>query len=156
MRGNTRGEVSGEEALHEALERGAHAAVLRAKPRAEEGAERAVLAQDAPGRQAERDEIVRAVEAVVEARRRRAACAAGSKPRTKRCGRLAHPRERPLDPGPEEIDAAVGQARGQERDDLAVGGVGVAQRDSESRPIGAARPVGLAVEPLERCLQPGR
>jgi hypothetical protein len=114
-----------------------------------------VLAQDAPARQAERHEIVRAVEAVVKPVED-AGVRGRIESQHEAMGRLPHPCQRPLDPGPEEIDAAVGQARRQERDDLPVGGVGIAERIANRVSIDAPRPVGLAAELLERCLQPGR
>ena len=56
----------------------------------------------------------------------------------------------------EQVDAAVGQARGEERDELAVGGVRVAERDSGSRRARRARAVvELAIEPLEGLVSAG-
>ena len=149
------GEVSGDEALHECLERRAHAAARPLEAAREEGAEGAMLAQDAPGGEAERHEIMRAVEAVVKPVEG-AGVRGAIEFQHESMGRLPHPCQRPLDPGPEEIDAAVGQARRQERDDLPVGGVGIAERIANRVSIDAPRPVGLAAELLERCLQPGR
>ena len=96
-------------------------------------------AQDAPGRQAERHEIVRAVEAVVKPVED-AGVRGRIESQHEAMGRLSHPCQRPLDPWPEEIDAAVGQARRQERDDLTVGGGRDSGADSESRPDRCAAP----------------
>jgi hypothetical protein len=122
---------------------------------AERGAERAVPDQDPLGGEAERGEIARTVEPVaevLEARRVLGRIEAQHEAR----GRLSHAGERPVDPGAEQIHAPVGHARGQQRDDLAIGARGVAKGKADRIQVGAGGPVELAVEPLERLLEPGR
>ena len=69
--------------------------------------------------------------------------------------RWAHRHQHAVQRAPEEIDTPVGQARGEQSDELAVGGVGIAERILD----GVAREprivVEVAIEPLERFLQRG-
>ena len=110
--------------------------------------------QDPLDRQAEGEDVARAVEPVVEAVEQAPVPGQVEAPHEAR-RRLPHARERPLDPGTEEIHAAVGHARGEQPDDLAVGRVRVAERIPDGVDIGPRDPVGLAVQPLERRQQPG-
>src|SRR3970282_2635506 len=90
------------------------------------GPKGAVTEQDALGGQAERSEIPGAIETVpepVEA----GADLLGVEPQDEAVGRWCHAGQRPVDPGTKEVNAAVGQAGGEQGGDLAGGGVRIGE-----------------------------
>jgi hypothetical protein len=68
-------------------------------------------------------------------------------------GRLAHAGEGPVDPGAEQIHGQAMQA--DSSDHLAIGGRR-SGRETDGVQVGAGGQVELAVEPVERLLEPGR
>src|SRR5262249_151642 len=122
-------------------------------PAHEKGAQRAVSGDDALSSGAQRDEIVRAVEPIVKA------CEGLSMlVRIERCdesrGRPPQTLERKLDPGAEQVHAAVPHTGSQEPDNLAVGGIRKAERIPNGVLIGPGHPVRFTVQALERDLEP--
>ncbi len=116
--------------------------------------ERAVAREQIARRHAEGHEVARPVEAIEEAGEdggvaRRIELA------DKGCRRRSHHGERALERAAEQIDAAVGQARREQRDDLAIGGVGVAERVLDRVAAEARGVVEVPIEPLERLSQRG-
>ena len=61
--------------------------------------------------------------------------------------------QHPLERATEQIDAAVGQAGGQQRDQLAVVGSGVAEGKLDRVARDPRAVVELAIEPLERLAE---
>src|SRR2546427_8338557 len=114
--------------------------------------ERAVPGEQVTRRDAERDEVARAIEAIPEIGEG-ARVAARIEGAHEGGGRRAHLPEHALEGAAEEIDPAVGQAGAQQRDDLAVTGVRVAEGKSDRVELDPARVIELAVEPLERLSQ---
>src|SRR4029453_8287578 len=112
----------------------------RRVPGREEGPEGAMCAKDAAGGGAEGDQIAGTVEAIVEARER-AALPAGVELEQEPRGGGPHALQRPRRPGTEEAPPAVGEARGEERDDLTVSRVGVAEGITDGVGGGAGGPV---------------
>jgi hypothetical protein len=110
-----------------------------------------VPCEDIARRDAERHEIPRPVEAVDEV------VEAPAVPfRIEVAHELPgrpHGREHPLELRAEEVDATVGQTRGEQRHDLAIARLGVAQREPDRVALDAGGVVKLAVEPLERLAQ---
>ena len=107
------------------------------------------------GREAEGGHIPRAVEPVAEALEARDGLGRIEAQHEAR-GRVAHAGEDPVHPRREEVHAAVGHAGGEQGHDLAIGARGVAEGKADRVQVGAGGPVELAVEPLERLLEPGR
>src|SRR5204863_7060055 len=69
--------------------------------------------------------------------------------------RRSHRGQHEVEGAAEEIDAAVGQARGEQRDELTIAAIGVAEGKPEGVAFDPAAVVELAVEPLERLSQRG-
>jgi len=150
-----RREVLAEELADEALESRAHVWVPGSEAVAEAGAEGPVTDQDTLSRQAERGEIARAIEAVAEVLEARGVL--GRIETQDEAGRrLPHARQGPVNPGTEEIHAAVGHARGEESGQLDVGGIGVPEGELDRVLLHPQSPVELAAEPIERLLEPIR
>src|SRR5205807_1832498 len=84
----------------------------------------------------ERGRIPRGIEVAHEARRRR-----------------AHDGEHAFERAPEEVDTAVGQARREERDDLTVGRVRIAERILDRVAVETRGVVEVAIETLEWLAQ---
>ena len=115
--------------------------------------ERAVHGEEVARGGAECDEIARPVEAVDEAVERAGVPIDVELP--DEAGRRGpHRRQRPLEPATEEVDAAVREARRQKGDDLPVGRILVAERESDRVPIDASGVVKLAIQPLQRLPEP--
>src|SRR5713226_58099 len=150
-----RSKILSKKGVDEALERRTHVAVLRREAFGEEGAQRAVADQQPLRRQTEGDQIARPVEAVMEALEEpRVLCRVESQDEA--VGRFAHSGQRPVHPGTEELDPAIGHAGRQEPDHFDIGGPAVAEKGTDGVLLGAGRPVELPIEPLERLLEPGQ
>ena len=108
--------------------------------------------EEVAGGDAERDQIRRTVEAIPEAPERGRVAARVESPHELR-GRRSHRREHAFELSAEEIDAPVGEARGEQADDLAVAGIGVAEGEPDGVELDAGAVVELAIEPLERLSQ---
>src|SRR3990172_4515187 len=144
-----RPQILGTEGLDEALQRRSHVGSGLSVAREETGPKGAVTEQDALGGQAERSEIPGAIETVpepVEA----GAVLLGVEPQDETVGRWCHAGQRPVDPGTKEVNAAVGQAGGEQGCDLAVGGIRIAEGKLDGVFLDAGGPVEVAGEPLER------
>ena len=111
--------------------------------------------EDAAGGDAERGEVAGPVEPIPEALEE-PSVDGGVEAAHEARRRLAHARERPVDPRAEEVDAAVGHARREQGDEFAIGGVAVAEGIADGVEIGARGPVGVPIEPLERFEEPRR
>src|SRR5439155_8476441 len=111
--------------------------------------ERAVAKEDLARGHAEGDEIRRPVEPVAETVER-AGVACELEVDDEPEGRGPHRAQRDVKLAAEQVDAPVGEARGQEGDDFAVARVGVAEGTLQSVASDAGAVVEPAVEPLER------
>src|SRR5437870_3749288 len=114
--------------------------------------ERAVTQEEIAGGDTERDQIPRPVEAIPEAPERGRVAARVESPHELR-GRRPHRREHAFQLAAEEIDAPVGEARGEQTDDLAVAGIRIAEGEPDGVELDAGGVVELAIEALERLPQ---
>ena len=146
-------EVRPEEGPREPLERRPHVGVVGRVARHEAGLERAPGGEEVARGQAEGHEVPRPVEAVAEAGEG-GRVPFGCEPSDKGGGPGPQRAERLLEGAAEQVDSAVGQARGQERDELTVGRVGIAEGKPDRVALDPRRVVTVAVEPLERFSEP--
>jgi aspartate dehydrogenase len=124
----------------------------RVVTRQETSLERAMLCEDVPQGEAERDEVARPVETIDEAVERgrvaRRIEVAHERPRG-----CSHRGEHPFERAPEEVHATVREARGEQRDDLPIARVGVAHRELNGVAVEARRIVELTIETVEGIAQ---
>src|SRR5262249_51002148 len=138
----------------EALERRADRTARLAVASQEALLERAVAGEDVAGRHAERRQVARSVEAIDEALEARA-IPLRVEVTNEGGGRRGNHGEPAIQRPAKDLDAAVRQARRQQRHDLAVGGVRVTPWILDRVALEARIVVEIAIEPLERLLQRG-
>ena len=141
-----------EEDTHEALQDGTDRAGGIGVAGEEALLECAVARQGAASGHTERDDVTRTVEAIPEARKRLTVARrveAGDELRR----RWAHLVEHALELPAEEIDAPIGQTRGQQRDDFSVARIRITERKSDGVALDPGGVVEVAVELLERFAQ---
>ena len=141
-----------EEDTHEALQDGTDRAGGIGVAGEEALLECAVARQGAASGHTERDDVTRTVEAIPEAHKRLTVARrveAGDELRR----RWAHLVEHALELPAEEIDASIGQTRGQQRDDFSVARIRITERKSDGVALDPGGVVEVAVELLERFAQ---
>jgi aspartate dehydrogenase len=137
----------------EALERGRDRPVMIVIAGEKAFLERAVARDDVARGGTERDEIIGAIEAIDEVTESRGV-ARGIEVAYE-APRRADAREDQIQLRAEEIDPAVGKTRGEERDDLAIARIGIAQRETDRVALDARGVIEVSIEPLERLTQDG-
>src|SRR5262249_54458768 len=145
-------ELGVEEDAHEPLERGTDRPPCIGIAREEALLERSMPRERVAGRDTERDNVARAIEPIPKAAEA-FTVAAAVESRDEVRWRRGHHSEDTLELAAKEIDAAVGEARGKQRDDFPVAGVGVAGGELDGVALDSGGVVEVAIELLERFAQ---